>query len=169
MLKCHYNVWDGQDADPYRLKNLTFCTASVSVSVWQCQVAMRRGAVPPRLLSGDKATWLVGGSSAKRVESSVWPGRKLSGRRPQCFTLWTHSPARYRRAAASIQTRTDPRTQIGTTSRHRRHHPTRSRSEYLDVNYSSIRSMIHFFLKDTWKKAECDRWQKNQPHNYSSK
>lgn len=112
----------------FRRANITL---GVRVCVWQCQVAMRRGAcVPPRLLSGDKAPWPPSSTfvSTNVVESSPWPGRlELSGRRPPCCIHWTHSPARFRRAAALIQTRTDTRCPTRITSSHHRRTANRSK------------------------------------------
>lgn len=103
---------------------------------------MTRGeGVPPRL-SGDKPA--VDNGLANVGEASPWPGRsEPSGRRPPCCTRWTHSPARYHRAAASTPMRTGTRIRTGTTRqrRHRRRTPRRSKSIlFIDLRAISTRT-----------------------------
>lgn len=95
---------------------------------------MTRGeGVPPRL-SGDKPA--VDNGLANVGEASPWPGRsEPSGRRPPCCTRWTHSPARYHRAAASTPTRTGTRIRTGTTRQRRHRRRTPRRSKFIIIIY----------------------------------
>lgn len=116
---------------------------------------MRRGARPPRLLSGllsgDKANWL-GDVQATAVGSSGWRGWSDTGRRPQslCCIRWTLLPAKYRRAAALTLTQTDIHTLTGIISRRRLHHHTPSPSKLSRLSFFFIFTCMSTRYLQSW-------------------